>query len=446
MRTFGCCSVCSSGFLPLRSQSNSRSTLPPRALRAVGYADLRLAVVSPFVDRRHGTERALAELLERLARDYGCEIHLYAQRVEDLQVSKPRSKVSVSPTSSGCIFWHKVPSVPGPHVLQFLAWMILNGFLRWWHTTFGRASYDLVLSPGINCLHPDVVIVHALFHRLKELAHEEKQDGSVRAGFVRRVHRKVYYALLTGLERRIYKDPNVTLGAVSKRTAGLLKEYFRREDVSIIPNGVDTEHFSTATRVARRIAARQRRGFRDEDFVLLIMGNDWRNKGLTSILEAISALPDLPIKLLVVGNDNPEPFRSRAEQLQIQDGCHWELSSPDVLDFYAAADVYVSPSREDSFGLPVAEAMACGLPAITSVCAGVADYIHDGADGFVLREPRDAQTLSKLIERLQEEPDFRRNIGEAAARKALLWNWDRSAATVWGLLKDIGAKRSPSDS
>ncbi len=213
---------------------------------------MRLAVVSPFVDRRHGTERALAELLERLARDYGCEIHLYAQRVEDLQVRKPQSAQSAASTNSGCIFWHKVPSVPGPHVLQFLAWMFLNGFLRWWQTTFRGASYDLVLSPGINCLHPDVVIVHALFHRLKELAREEKQDGAAHAGFFRRVHRRVYYALLTALERRIYTDPKVTLGAVSKRTAGLMMEYFGRKDVSIIPNGVDTEHFSTAARLARR--------------------------------------------------------------------------------------------------------------------------------------------------------------------------------------------------
>ncbi len=159
----------------------------------------------------------------------------------------------------------------------------------------------------------------------------------------------------------------------------------------------------------------------------------------------MSALPALPTKLLVVGNDNPELFRSRAEQLGVRYRCHWELSSPDVLEFYAAADVYVSPSREDSFGLPVAEAMACGLPAITSVCAGVAECIHDGADGFVLREPQDAQSLSKLIERLQGEPDLRRKIGEAAAKNALLWNWDRPAVTVWELLKDIDAKRSPSD-
>ena len=205
------------------------------------------------------------------------------------------------------------------------------------------------------------------------------------------MHRRAYYGLVTTMERRTYNDPKVMLAAVSNRTAGLLKEYFHRQDVCVVPNGVDTKHFSVAARLARRAEARQRRNFRDEDFVLLLIGNDWRNKGLLTVLEAMAASSPLPMRLLVVGNDNAEPFRARALQLGLQDRCSWELSSPDVLDFYAAADVYVSPSREDSFGLPVAEAMACGLPAITSVCAGVADYVHDGVDGFVLRDPRDAQ-------------------------------------------------------
>ena len=405
---------------------------------------MRLAVVSPFVDRRHGTERALAELLERLARDYGCEIHLYAQRVEDLQVSDPRPGQPARPPELGAIFWHRVPSIPGPHVAQFLAWTFLNGFLRRWHTTFGGVSYDLVVSPGINCLHPDVVIVHALFHRLKELAREEQQDRAARAGFFRRVHRRVYYGLLTAWERRIYSDPRVTLAAVSKRTASLLKEYFHREDVCVIPNGVDTTHFSAAARLARRSEARQRRGYGDKDFVLLLIGNDWTNKGLPTVLGAMAALPGPPVRLLVIGNDNAEPFHARAIQLGVQDRCRWERSSPDVLDFYAAGDLYLSPSREDSFGLPVAEAMACGLPAITSVCAGVSDYIHDGIDGFVLREPRDVQTLRQLIERLQADSDLRRTLGEAAARRVIDWNWDRHAATAWEFLKGAAAKRSSS--
>ena len=404
---------------------------------------MRLAVVSPFVDRRHGTERALAELIERLARDYGCEIHLYAQRVEDLQVRDPKLPRAAHSTESGAIFWYKVPAIPGPHAAQFLAWMFLNGFLRWWHKTFGGASYDLVLSPGINCLRPDVVIVHALFYRLKELAREENEDSSARVGFFRRMHRRAYYGLVTTMERRTYNDPKVMLAAVSKRTAGLLKEYFQRENVCVVPNGVDTKHFSVAARLARRAEARQRRNFCDEDFVLLLIGNDWRNKGLLTVLEAMAASSPLPMRLLVVGNDNAEPFCARALQLGLQDRCSWELSSPDVLDFYAAADVYVSPSREDSFGLPVAEAMACGLPAITSVCAGVADCVHDGVDGFVLRDPGDAQALSQLMERLQAQPDLRHKIGEAAASAILEWDWNRNATAVWELLKQAKSRRRP---
>jgi UDP-glucose:(heptosyl)LPS alpha-1,3-glucosyltransferase len=406
---------------------------------------LRLAVVSPFVDRRHGTERAVAELVGRLAREYGCEIHLYAQRVEDLSLSGPKAAQVARSAESGSIFWHRVPKIPGPHLVQFLAWLFLNGFLRKWHTIFGGASYDLVLSPGINCLRPDVVIVHALFYRLRELAREENDDSRAHAGFFRKIHRKIYYALLTALEHRIYTDPTVTLAAVSKRTARLLKEHFRREDICVIPNGVDTKFFSAAARLARRTESRRRRGFRDEDFVLLLIGNDWRNKGLPTVLEAMAALPGLPIRLLVVGNDTAETFHARAAQIGLQDRCRWEVSSSEVLDLYAAADVYVSPSREDSFGLPVAEAMACGLPAITSVCAGVADYIHDGIDGFVLREPRDAQTLSNLIARLHSQPDLRRVVGEAASETMQEWDWNRNAAAIWELLKNAKARNLSSD-
>jgi UDP-glucose:(heptosyl)LPS alpha-1,3-glucosyltransferase len=398
---------------------------------------LRLAVVSPFVDRRHGTERALAELLERLASEYRCEVHLYAQSVEDLPVSDPKSAQTAE---SGGIFWHQVPSIPGPHVAQFIGWMFMNGFLRSWDTIFGGSSYDLVLSPGINCLHPDVVIVHALFHRLQELAREDRNAQLGRGSFFRHLHRRVYYALLTRMERRIFADEKVTLAAVSQRTADLLNEYFHRKDVCVIPNGVDTAHFSPAARLARRAEARKRRGLRDEDFVLLLIGNDWRVKGLPVVLDAIAALPAVPVRLLVVGCDAAESFRVRAIQLGVQDRCLWELPRPDVVDFYAAADVYVSPSREDSYGLPVAEAMACGLPAITSVFAGVAEFIHDGLDGFVVQDPLDPRTLPKLIQLLYSDPGVRRNMGEVAARNALAWTWDRNAEAIWELLRDLAMR------
>jgi UDP-glucose:(heptosyl)LPS alpha-1,3-glucosyltransferase len=390
------------------------------------------------VDRRHGTERALAELLERLARHQHCEIHLYAQRVEGLALSQTGVNLS---QESGAILWHRVPSVPGPHLLQFIAWLFLNAFCRAWDSLVHRLRFDLVLSPGINCLDADVIIVHALFHRLQELAREERH-ASPSPGFLRRLHRRAYYSLLAGLERSIYSNPNVSLAAVSQRTAALLHDYFRRQDVRVVPNGVDTTQFSPSARLARRAQARLRRYFQETDFVLLLIGNDWRVKGLETVLRAVAALRDLPILLIAAGDDSPDSFRETAKSLGILERCRFEPSREDILDFYAAADLYVSSSLEDSFGLPVAEAMACGLPAITSIFAGVSSLLRDGVDSFILRDPYDSKTLATMIRTLCQQAEWRSRMGQAGARASLEWTWDRNAAAIWDLLKDSAARKA----
>jgi glycosyltransferase involved in cell wall biosynthesis len=404
-----------------------------------GCADLRLAVVSPFIDRRHGTERALAEVLERLARNEHCEIHLYAQRVEDLAVAQPRGASSKDP---GVIIWHKVPSIPGPHLLQFLAWLLLNSICRAWDCWVHGLRFDLVVSPGINCLDADVVIVHALFHRLQKLAIAEQLD-SAKSQFLRRLHRRAYYALLAGLERLIYANPEVSLAAVSQRTATLLADYFHRQDVRVIPNGVDTAQFSPSARLALRAEARRRRAIHETVFVLLLIGNDWRVKGLETVLRAMSSLRELPILVIAAGDDSPGSFRELAKSLGISERCHFEPSREDVLDFYAAADLYVSTSQEDSFGMPIAEAMACGLPAVTSIFAGVSSLLHDGVDSLILRDPHDAKTLATMIRALYQEAEWRSRMGQAAAKASLEWTWDRNASSVWELLTDAVAKELP---
>lgn len=399
---------------------------------------MRLAVVSPFVDRCHGTERALAELLERLARRYYCEIHLYSQRVEDLSVEAPSASRTDNP---GAIFWHRVPSTPGPHLLQFIGWLAANSLLRWLDRVLRRAPVDIVVSPGINSLGADAVMVHALFHRLQEIAQEKSPDTNVRAGAFRRIHRWAYYLLLAAFERRIYRDHNVLLSCVSQRTANLLAHYFDRRDVRVVPNGVDSMQFSLSQRLARRTQARLRRNFQDADLVLLLIGNDWAVKGAATILAAIAAIPAVPLHLLVVGSDVVEPFREMADRLNISSRFHCEPPRQDVMDVYASADVYVSPSREDSFGLPVLEAMACGLPVITSVFAGVAELITNDVDGFVLRDPSDLQALTQLLERLYLDELLRQRIAEAAMLTAKRWTWDRNAAEIWELLKCAAEKK-----
>jgi glycosyltransferase involved in cell wall biosynthesis len=416
---------------------------------------LRLAVVTPFIDRQHGTERALAELLDRLSRDYACEIHLYAERIADLTLecgasapplgSRPEETRTTSTSSSGSITWHRVPSLPGPHLFKFVFWLMANTIIRWWHRVARGLRPDLVLSPGINCLDADFIIVHAVFHRLRELSQEQPRQPFVpetRTSTPRRLHRSAYYATVAALERVVYRNRKTKLAAVSQRTADLLALCFGRNDVPVIFNGIDTVQFSVPARLARRQGARFRRKLSDDEFVILLIGNDWRMKGLPAVLESIAAASDLPLRLIVAGSDVPANFQGIVDHLKVGNRCLWESTRPDVIDFYAAADVYVSPSREDSFGLPVAEAMACGLPVITSKFAGVSERIQNDRDGFILPDPTNVPALTTLLRTLHADPALRARIGESAASITQSWTWDHNAAETWTWLQSANRPRS----
>lgn len=404
----------------------------PRPI-AAGLCELRIAVASPFVDRRHGTERALAELLLRLADEYQCEVHLYSQSVEDLQVSRAAG----SKDKRGGIYWHRVPSLPGPHLLLFLSWFFLNRVCRIWDRIVHGLRFDLVFSPGINCADANVILVHAVFHRLAELQCHAAARG------LRGLHQRLYYRFVCALERRIYTDPRVTLAAVSRHTAEQLSRYFGRNDAAVIPNGVDSRYFSPAELLPLREAVRQLWGFHHGDKVLLLMGNDWNTKGLPALLEAASLCSDLSLRLLIVGQESPDPFAAKAEKLGLRGRVIFVTPDPDVRRFYAAADVLVAPTLEDSFNLPALEAMSCGLPVIVSANAGISEWITNGEDGVILRNAQDGRELAEAIRALVTDPEHLRMLSENAVRAAATLSWDRHAVAVAKLLQ-FAASHAPS--
>ncbi|HKT47555.1 MAG TPA: glycosyltransferase family 4 protein [Candidatus Acidoferrales bacterium] len=329
------------------------------------------------------------------------------------------------------IVFHKVPSVPGPQAVQFPTWMLLNTLRRIWDRKRHGMRYHVVLSPGINCLDADAVIIHALFFRLRDLSRGEQRQLT----FLRRLHRAIYYRFLAAMESHIYSDPSVSVGAVSQRTASLVESKFGRKNVPDIPNGVDAKQFSPSARLDRRSAARNRYGFEERELVLLLIGNDWFVKGLPAILDAMALCPALPLRLLVAGSDHPQQHQAYAERLGLGGRCVWMKPETDPLNFMAAADVYVSPTCEDAFALPPLEAMASGLPVITSVNNGGSQIITNGVDGFVLQDAKDVSALALLFGRLHEEPEFRHAVGQRAARTAEKYSWDRHAAGIWELLR-----------
>lgn len=403
---------------------------------------MRVAVISPFIDKQHGTERVLAELLERLAAQHNAEIQLYAQRVADLPVSNPLKFFSEE-SPKGKIIWHKVPAVPGPHLFQFIWWYFANRFSRWRDKKLRSLVPDLLYSPGINASDADAITAHIVFHAFYEQVRPELRfAASSFFHWPRTVHRILYYRLIMLLESRIYAKREIALSAVSQLVAKQLKRFFGREDVLVIRNAVDTRQFNNAARLARRDTARSSFGIRPEEFVFLLIGNGWKNKGLDTLLEAITECTDLPVRLLVVGNDNRDPYIRQSEKLQLGSRVSFLGPSADVLQFYATADAYVGPSLVDAYGLPVLESMACGLPVITSTSAGVSEIIAHGENGLLLQNPRDVKALSQLMRRLCVSRDLARSLGAAAERTAANEPWEKVALKMHDHLASIALQKS----
>jgi len=407
----------------------------------VGFANLRLAVISPFIDKQHGTERAVTELLQRLASESGVDIDLYSQRVNDLAVSPSESPSQ--PAHAGGIFWRQVSSIPGPHLFQFVWWYFANRFARWRDSAFHGLVPNLLYSPGINAPDADAITVHIVFHAFYEQVRPQlrlRSNSPVQWPLT--LHRILYYRLLMALERRIYRDHEVALSAVSALVAKQLESFFGRSDVLVVRHAVDTRCFNRQARLARRDEVRAAFGVAPREFVFLLIGNDWKIKGLDAALRALTECLDLPIRLLVVGNDHREPFLQLCEQLGLSGCVNFLDPSKDVLQFYAAADAYVGPSLEDSYGLPILESMACGLPVIASSAAGASEIIVDGENGLLLRDPRDVRLLASLMRKICAAPDLGAALGAAAERTAANESWDIYAVRMLEHFRSVASRKN----
>ena len=292
----------------------------------------------------------MAEQVERLARDY--EVHVYSNRVDDMD---PNSFV-----------WHRVPTLPGPHLFAYCWWFIANHLWRWWDRRFRGLRFDLTYTPGINCLDADVISVHIMFCELWRQVKDELSVGrNAASSWARVVHRRLYYQLIMRLERLIYGRQRSLLTAVSRKTAGDMKRY-GRERVPIIYHGLDAERFNPEIRRRLREPSRKALDIPESALCLLLVGNGWENKGLACLVEALASMGRRDWRLLVVGQDDPGPYRRAIAQNGLEPQVDFLPPRPDVEFYYASADTYVGPSLEDAFGLPPLEAMACALPVIVT--------------------------------------------------------------------------------
>ena len=163
----------------------------------------------------------------------------------------------------------------------------------------------------------------------------------------------------------------------------------------------------------------------------------WRNKGVLVILEAMEMLRDLPVRLLLVGRENVTEYRDIVEAHHLADRVHFLSPRPDVEFYYAAADVYLGPSLEDTFAQPPAEAMACGLPVVVSSANGTSEIITDGVDGFILKDPSDSTSLAGMIRRLYVDQEFQAKMGKSAAETTKQYTRERNGEDLLKIFQEI---------
>ena len=239
-------------------------------------------------------------------------------------------------------------------------------------------------------------------------------------------------------------DDGRLLIAGSKLTAEHFQRFHavRPERIRVIYNGVDTRRFTPENRTAHRETVRRNLGIDDDTVLLLIVAKNCRLKGVPTLLRAMGRLVArrMPVHLLVVGSSRIRRYVRAAERLGAAAKVTFAGSVEEVVPFYAAADVYVHPAIYDTCSLVVLEALASGLPVITSRFNGAGELLTEGVQGYVLSDPTDADELLGRIESLLEG-GTRDGMGEAARRLALQHTFTRHVDEMLAVYQEVRGLR-----
>lgn len=195
-----------------------------------------------------------------------------------------------------------------------------------------------------------------------------------------------------GFERRAAERLGVRFIAIAPGVAQTESHLYGTSPI-LIPNWFDSAHFHPAMPEARA-AARAAFGIRDDDYVMVSVGNCSVVKNHTALIEALARCTDFPWRYLHVGLEEPgAPERALAERLGIADRIRFIGAVDDVRPILHAADLYVMPSHFEGFSIATLEALAVGLPALLADVPGLADirrylegvsYCEPSADGIAM--------------------------------------------------------------
>ncbi len=373
---------------------------------------------------RGGCETYIADLARRLVVDRH-EVHLYAAEWD----------ATALPAN---MHYHRLPKARGPRFLR--PWRFAAACVRMLRDAKHQVSIGFNKTLGQDILYP-LGGLHAA-----SVEHNYRKHGSRLARRLAHGVRGLDIAHWSFclLERRQYLGRRQPLLVAN---SNMVREHFAkyygisRESVRVIRNAIDPARFAEPDRPRRRAEWRQRWGIRADDSVALFVAMNYRLKGLEPLLHALRLLPAAaPFRLLVVGNPQTQRYEQLARRLAIDERVHFLGPRRDVHNCYFAADFLVHPTFYDPCSLVVLEALACGLPVITTRYNGASELLHPPREGYVIDDPHDHAELARCM-RLLLDPIKRSSCVQAARRAASEWSFEHHYQQLLQVFSEAAARK-----
>jgi len=347
--------------------------------------------------------------------------------------------------------WSREAAPDGPDAGEHLRLIRCDPFYIgrvWRDWSFARAvcaavkahSFDLVQShERISCC--DVYRAGDGVHR-QWLANRKRG-----AGIWERIALTLnpYHWYTLAAEKRLFQSPRLRAVICN---SNMVKEEVRRHfgldeaRLRVIYSGVDLAAFHPQLRATWRARKRAELGIADETMAFLFVGSGFRRKGLPQLLRALSGARDA--HLVVVGADKELPrLRRAAEQAGLSARVHFMGGQEDVRPWYGMADCFVLPTLYDPFPNAALEAMASGLPLITSLQCGAAEFVESGVEGYICRDPLDVVELARCLN-LAAAPGQAQRMGAAARRRVEPYGLAAMAQQLTRLYSELLQSKKPS--
>lgn len=382
-------------------------------------ARLRIAVLNrTFSAAAGGAERYSMALVEQLAEKH--DMHVFAQVIEHQWPGVSYHRVSMP--------------IRRPRWLNQL-WFAL---VTWWAT---RKGFDVVHSHE-NTWHGDVQTVHVLPVKHNLFNGRSGWKRVLRWVKVLTSPRLLAYLWLERMRYAALKGRAVVVISETLRSIFAMSYPQAMAMTSIITPGIDLPVMPISPGM-RRHARLQLRLPQDQPCILFV-GNDFRKKGLQTLLDVMRLLPP-EVVLAVVGHSAQLPvFQQLVGQAGLVSRVFFLGALHDVSPAYRAADCLAHPTREDTFAMVVLEAMAHGLPVAVSSAAycGITGLLEDQHNALILDNPRDVVQVTAALRRLLFDATLQEQLGRTAHAFASRFGWAGIAAQQEHIYYAVAAEKA----